>query len=130
MYANYCQSAQSSHTLAGTLDNRLNTIGESFVQGDEQGFRYGTRFQASGANWDGLVAGSCYLHDEDYRGAQGQSHWRGVVILNEVRDGDYCVMPLTLDYLCRRYEGVGIAEYLRKTEKDAEYRFWLAREGA
>lgn len=130
LYSHYFQSAHSSHAIGGTIDNRLNKIGASFVQGHEQGFRYGTRIQASGANWHGLVAGSCYLHDEDYRGAQGQSHWRGVVILNEVRDGDYCVMPLTLDYLCRRYEGVGIAEYLRKTEKAAEYRFWLARETA
>jgi hypothetical protein len=73
------------------------------------------------------VAGSCYAHDEEYRGAQGQGHWRGIVVLNEVRDGDYCVMPLTLDYLCRKYEGIGLAEYLRKTEKDAEYRFSLAR---
>ena len=127
LYSHYFQSSHSSHAIGGTIDNRLNKIGASFVQGHEQGFRYGTRIQASGANWHGLVAGSCYLHDEEYRGAQGQGHWRGIVVLNEVRDGDYCVMPLTLDYLARKYAGCSVGEYLRKTERDAEHRFTLAR---
>lgn len=127
LYSHYFQSSHSAHAIGGTIDNRLNKIGASFVQGHEQGFRYGTRIQASGATWHGLVAGSCYLHDEDYRGAQGQGHWRGVVVLNEVRDGDFCVMPLTLDYLCRKYEGVSLGEYLRKSYKDAEHKLTLAR---
>jgi hypothetical protein len=127
LYSHYFQSSHSSHAIGGTIDNRLNKIGASFVQGHEQGFRYGTRIQASGATWHGLVAGSAYLHDEDYRGAQGQGHWRGVVVLNEVHNGDYCVMPLTLEYLCRKYEGVSLGEYLRKSYKDAEHKFTLAR---
>lgn len=127
LYSHYFQSSHSSHAIGGSIDNRLNKIGCSFVQGHEQGFRYGTRIQASGANWHGLVAGSAYLHDEDYRGAQGQGHWRGIVVLNEVRNGDYCVMPLTLAYLCKKYEGIGLGEYLRKTVKDAEYKLSLAR---
>ena len=127
VYSHFFQSAHSSHAIGGTIDNRLNKIGASFVQGHQQGFMYATRTQASGATWHGLVAGSGYLHDEDYRGNQGNNHWRGVVVLNEVHDGDYCIMPLTFDYLCRRYEGIGIGEYLRKTEKDAKHRFRLAR---
>ena len=118
IYSHFFQSSHSSHAIGGTIDNRLNKIGASFVQGHQQGFLYGTRIQASGANWHGLVAGSCYLHDEEYRGAQGQGHWRGVVVLNEVRDGDYCIMPLTLDYLCRKYEGMELKEFLRKKYKD------------
>ena len=127
VYSHFFQSSHSSFAIGGSIDNRLNKIGASFVQGHQQGFAYGTRTQASGATWHGLVAGSCYLHDEDYRGAQGQGHWRGVVVLNEVRNGDYCIMPLTLDYLCRKYERMSLAEYLRKKYKDAEHKFWLAR---
>lgn len=126
-YSHYFQSSHSHHAIGGTIDNRLNKIGVSFVQGHEQGFRYSTRIQASGQTWHGLVAGSAYLHDEPYRGNQGQEHWRGIVVLNEVMDGNYCIMPLTLDYLCRKYEGIGIGEYLRKKYKDAEYKFTLAR---
>lgn len=127
LYSHFFQSPHSSYPIGGSIDNRLNKIGASFVQGHEQGFKYGTRTQGSGATWHGLVAGSAYLHDEDYRGNQGQNHWRGVVILNEVKDGDYCIMPLTLEYLCRRYEGISLGEYLRKTVKDAEYKLTLAR---
>jgi hypothetical protein len=130
VYSHFFQSPHSSHAIGGSIDNRLNKIGASFVQGHEQGLRYGTRIQASGANWHGLVAGSFYAHDEDYRGAQGQSHWRGIVVLNEVRNGDYCVMPLTIDYLCRWATGQGIGEWLRANYKDAESRFTLARESA
>ncbi len=112
-YSHFFQSSHSSHAIGGSIDNRLNRIGTSFVQGHEQGFRYGTRIQASGATWHGLVAGSCYLHREEYRGNQGQRHWRGVVVLNEVRDGDYCIMPLTLDYLCRHETGQPLQDYMR-----------------
>lgn len=126
LYSHYFQSAHSHHAIGGTIDNRLNKIGASFVQGHEQGFRYGTRIQASGAIWHGLVAGSCYLHDEPYRGNQGQGHWRGIVVLNEVRNGDYCVMPLTLDYLCRKYERISLSEFMRKKYPDAESRFTVA----
>lgn len=127
LYSHFFQSAHSSYPIGGTIDNRLNKIGASFVQGHEQGLRYGTRIQGSGANWHGLVAGSCYLHDEGYRGAQGQNHFRGIVVLNEVEDGDYCVMPLTLNYLCRKYEGITVGEWLRRNYKDAEHKFTLAR---
>lgn len=114
LYSHFFQASHSSHAIGGSIDNRLNKIGTSFVQGHEQGFRYGTRIQASGATWHGLVAGSCYLHREEYRGNQGNRHWRGVVVLNEVNDGDYCVMPLTLDYLCRRYTGLSLYDYMSK----------------
>lgn len=123
LYSHFFQSSHSSHAIGGSIDNRLNKIGCSFVQGHEQGFRYGTRIQASGATWHGLVAGSCYLHEEGYRGAQGQRHWRGVVILNEVRDGEYCIMPLTLDYLCRKYEGVPLVKYMRAKYRGQNWDF-------
>jgi hypothetical protein len=127
LYSHFFQSSHSHHAIGGSIDNRLNKIGTSFVQGHEQGFRYGTRIQASGSTWHGLVAGSAYLHDEHYRGNQGNGHWRGVVILNEVRDGDYCVMPLTLAYLCRKYEGMELADFLRKRYRNAEQKYTLAR---
>jgi hypothetical protein len=111
-YSHFFQNTHSSRPLGGEITNRLNKIGCSFIQGHEQGFRYGTRITASGATWHGVVAGSAYTHIEDYRGAQGQRHWRGVVVLNEVENGDFCIMPLTLSYLCRKYEGVGLHEYM------------------
>jgi hypothetical protein len=49
------------------------------------------------------VAGSFYLHDEEYRGPQANDEWRGIIILNEVKDGSYDLMTLSLDYLRRRF---------------------------
>ena len=114
LYSHFFQSSHSSMAIGGSIDNRLNKIGASFIQGHQQGFQYGTRMQGSGATWHGLVAGSCYTHLENYRGAQGQRHWRGVVVLNEVNNGEYCIMPLTLDYLCRKYEGKSLISYHQK----------------
>lgn len=111
-YSHYFQSSHSSRPLGGEVSNRLNRIGASFVQGHEQGFRYGNRITASGMTWHGLVAGSAYLHIEDYRGAQGQRHWRGVVVLNEVEDGEYDIMPLSLKYLCKKYTGDSLHRYM------------------
>lgn len=102
-YSHYFQNINSSRPIGGSIDNRLNKIGESFVHGHEQGFLYGNRTFPTGKVKHGLVAGSFYLHDEEYKGAQGNGHWRGIVVLNEVLDGNYGVMPVSIDYLRRRY---------------------------
>lgn len=102
-YSHFFQSSHSSNAIGGSIDNRLNKIGESFVQGHVQGFMYGQRMFPTGKTKHGLVAGSFYQHEEEYRGPQGNKHWNGVVVLNEVEDGDYCIMPLTIDYLQEKY---------------------------
>lgn len=120
-YSHYFQSSHSKFPVGGEVSNRLNKVGCSFVQGHEQGFRYGNKILASGRTIHGLVAGSAYLHEEAYRGAQGQRHWRGIVVLNGVINGDYCVMPLTLDYLCREFEGMGLQTYMEKKYKGVSW---------
>jgi hypothetical protein len=64
---------------------------------------------------------NCYLHIEDYRGRQNQRHWRGIVVLNEVENGDLCIMPLSLKYLCRKYEGVDLYAYMSKKYPDGDW---------
>lgn len=102
-YSHYFQNINSSRPIGGSIDNRLNKIGESFVQGHEQGFLYGNRTFPTGQIRHGLVAGSFYQHDEAYKGRQGNGHFRGIVVLNEVENGNYSVMPVSLDYLRRKY---------------------------
>lgn len=60
----------------------------------------------------GIIAGSCYLHDEGYLTPQGTSYWRGIIVKNEVHDGEYSPWFVSLDYLCRRYEGVPLAKFM------------------
>lgn len=103
-YSHYFANTHSGRPIGGSIDNRLNRIGRSFVQGHEQGFLYGVRQFPGKLTRHGLVAGSFYMHDEKYRGLQSNSEWRGIVMLNEVRDGgNYDIMPLSMDYLLRRY---------------------------
>lgn len=102
-YSHYFQNVDSSRAIAGSVDNRLNKIGSSFVQGHAQGFRYGNRSMPTGRTYHGVVAGSFYQHDESYKGEQGNGHWRGLLILNDVHDGHFDVMPLSMDYLRRKY---------------------------
>ena len=103
LYSHYFANINSGRPIGGSIDSRLNKIGESFVQGHEQGFLYGCRQFPSGKTRHGLVCGSCYLHDEDYKGRQGNGHWRGCVVLNEVHDGTYDIMPLSMEYLSKKY---------------------------
>lgn len=125
-YAHYFANPNTGKPIGGTVTNRLAKIGTSFVQGHVQGLLQGNVQYATGVIRHGIVAGSCYLHDEPYKG-MANTHWRGVVVLNEVRDGTFCEMPLTLDYLCRRYEGRSLSSFLRRKYKNAQHRFTLAR---
>lgn len=117
VFSHYFQNSHSSFPIGGNVENRLSKIGASFVQGHEQGKREGSRIMASGKTHYGLVAGSCYLHEEEYRGAQGQRHWRGIIMLHELEDGEYDIMTVSLKYLCRKYEGMRLHDYMRKKYK-------------
>jgi len=102
-YSHYFSMVHSGRAIGGSIDNRLNKIGQSFVQGHQQGLLYGLRQYPGNARRHGLVAGSFYLHDEHYRDVQSNGEWRGLVVLNEVADGSYDVMPLSMQYLARKY---------------------------
>jgi hypothetical protein len=49
-----------------------------------------------------IIAGSCYEHDEDFMGPQGNKHWRGAVMLHDVHDGEFDIMPISLKYFNHR----------------------------
>lgn len=46
---------------------------------------------------------SYYLHDEDYKGAMGNHHWRGICMLHEVARGNFDLMEVSMSYLRKRY---------------------------
>lgn len=111
-YSHYFYNPMTGRPYGGqSIDTRLKTIGQSFTMGHQQGLWYGLRPTIGGMH-QGLVAGSCYLHDEDYLGPQANSNWRGLVVCHQVENGEYDPMMVSLDYLCRRYEGVPLVEFL------------------
>lgn len=120
-YSHYWKGPHSPRPIGGTIENRLNKLGFSFVQGHEQGKRYGDRMLPNGKTIHGLVVGSCYLGREEYRGPQGANEWRGTAVLHDVRDGDYEPMFLTLRWLCREYTGMELPDYMRQHYPDRDW---------
>lgn len=113
MYSHFFQARGTGRPIGGeNIKLRIRKIGGSFGQGHEQGFDYGMVYTAEGRQMNGLVAGSFYLHDESYMGQGNAQHWRGFVVCHDVRGGEYEVMPVSLAYLCRRYEGKRLSQFL------------------
>lgn len=76
----------------------------SCVQGHQQGLQIATGYKADGSLLTSIIAGSCYEHDEDYMSSQGNKHWRGFLMLHDVKDGEFDIMPVSLNYINKRYE--------------------------
>lgn len=113
-YSHFFANPMTGRPYGGLINTRLKTIGHSFTAGHQQTLDTGMRFihSADGPRQQrGLVAGACYLHDEDYLGPQGNAQWRGVLVCHEVHDGEYDLMEVSLEYLCRKYEGVPLTEF-------------------
>lgn len=52
-----------------------------------------------------VIAGSYYQHDESYLSPQGNAHWRGILMLTEVKNGNFNLCEVSLGYLKRKYGG-------------------------
>ncbi|MCP4895638.1 MAG: hypothetical protein GY906_01585, partial [bacterium] len=90
--------------------------GNSFAMGHQQGLKWG-QLERVGRTDFGLVAGSAYLHYEKYKGPQSNDHWRGVVLMYNAQNGQYDPSFVPLDSLSRRYEGMPLETFMRKTDK-------------
>jgi hypothetical protein len=113
-YAHYWAAPMTGRPYGGTAAGRLSKIGHSFTMGHQQTLDYAVRFLSNGQQQCGLVAGAAYLHDEDYKGYQGNAHWRGIIVKHEVSEGAYDPMFVSLSYLCRKYEGTTLDKFLTR----------------
>lgn len=75
----------------------------SCIAGHQQGLQIHTGGRADGALLTSIIAGSCYEHSEDYLGPQGNKHWRGLLVLHEVQNGQFDLMPVSLAYIKKTY---------------------------
>lgn len=79
---------------------------QSAVVGHQQGLQIATAVRADGTLLHGVICGSAYTHNEAFLGPQGNSHFRGMLFLNDVRrNGEFDLMPVSLRYLKRRFGG-------------------------
>lgn len=103
MYSHYFYAPLSGKCYGGSAVYKLGKIHHSFTMGHVQGLDVGRVELPGGRRLRGLVAGSFYSHEEHYKGPQANNHWRGILVKHEVRDGDYDLMEVSIDYLKRRY---------------------------
>lgn len=101
-YSHFFANKMSGLPIGGSIENRLNKIGHSFTQGHQQTLMFGCRPTLAGIQY-GLVCGTGYQHDEDYRGYQANDEWRGVVLKNQVKHGSYDPCFVSLEWLKWRY---------------------------
>jgi hypothetical protein len=116
-YSHFFANPMSGKPYGGMMETRLKNIGFSFTMGHQQVLKTGMRELGDGTIHRGLVAGSCYLHDEPYRGPQGNHEWRGVLVKHECANGTYDLMEVSLNYLCRTYEGTDLKSFMKKKYK-------------
>lgn len=114
-YAHYFYNPMTGRPYSGENTKlRLKNIGRSFTMGHQQTFDHAIRY-AGAQQQHGLILGAFYMHDEDYKGPQGNQHWRGIAVCHDVRNGAYDPSFVSLESLCRRYEGVPLASFVPKT---------------
>ena len=77
----------------------------SCVMGHVQDREIAYSKRADGQRMTGIFAGIFYQHDEGYLNPQTNESWRGIWMLNEVQDGQFDEMPISIEYLRRKYEG-------------------------
>jgi len=76
----------------------------SVISGHQQGLQIATSYRADGTRLTSVIAGSCYESEHDYLGPQGNKHFRGMLVLNDVEpDGAFDLMPVSLKYLRSKY---------------------------
>lgn len=88
---------------SSTANAQLNKQHSSCISGHQQGLQIATGKRADGALLTSIIAGSFYLHDEEYMGKQGNRHWRGALMLHNVKDGQFDLNLLPMSYLQNKY---------------------------
>lgn len=101
-FAHYIQNEFTGKPLASakiTLARRSC----SFVQGHKQCLDQAEQNTLDGKRIMGLVMGACYFHDEEYKGEQGNNHWRGIAVLRNAYKGCWEVQIKNLKTLDKLY---------------------------
>lgn len=98
-YSHYFVNPMTGNPQGGNIQTLINKLGFSFVMGHKQVLEFGRKDLTDGKVLTGLITGSYYLHDEKYKGPQGNHHWRGCCLLHNVKNGNYDLETLSIDRL-------------------------------
>jgi hypothetical protein len=81
----------------------VNKLHMSCIAGHQQGRQVAYGKRADGKILTSIIAGSYYLHPEEYMDKLSNKHWRGIFLLNEIKDGNFDEMFVSINYLERKY---------------------------
>lgn len=76
---------------------------QSCIAGHQQGRDIAFGKRADGTEMTAMIVGSGYEHDEHYLNHQTNNHWRGIVVLNEVQNGTFDEIMVSMRYLRSKY---------------------------
>lgn len=79
---------------------QVQRIMRSATAGHQQGYDVAVLPNPDGLQ-RGLIAGSFYLHDEEYM--PDNNYWRGLILKNDVKRGNYALCEVDMSYLQHRY---------------------------
>lgn len=105
-YVHYIQSDNSPRAI-GSAKMIAQKMSRSTIVGHQQSldYHYLPSRRAGDPAIQAIISGAAYTHREEYRGNQGQQHFRGILRLSGVDGkGGFCPMFIDLDYLKRRYK--------------------------
>lgn len=103
-FIHYTPNPFTGKPYGGTALNILKNVGKSFVMGHKQTLDIAMRPVYGNQMQLGIVAGAFYSHTENYKGATGNNHWRGLLLLNNVKDGFGDPTFLSIETLAQRYK--------------------------
>lgn len=101
-FCHYFCSGQMGRPIS-TARAMLQKMHMSCVAGHQQGRDIATSRRADGKELIAIINGACYAHDENYLNYQTNNHFRGLYMLNDVHDGSFEDMAVSLRYLEKRY---------------------------
>jgi len=103
LFCHYFPNEFTGRPLGGTASRMLGVIRQSFVAGHQQKLDIAISHSFGGKQQIGMINGACYDHAEDYKGHIHNSHFRGLTVLHEVKDGFGLPLVVSLDYLKENY---------------------------
>lgn len=102
VYSHYFCSGVMGRPIT-TARALLTKLHQSCFAFHQQGRDIAYGMKADGTRITAIICGSGGPHEEDYLNPQTNNHWRGCYMLNEVINGQCDEMPVSLEYLKRRY---------------------------
>jgi hypothetical protein len=82
---------------------QLQHLHMSSFAGHQQGRETAYSRRADGGMLTSIISGSFYQHDEPYLSHLANKHWRGFWLLNEVKNGGYDEMAVSINFLKRKF---------------------------